>query len=104
MTGALRGARIRCYRQSVRAAWLRYPENALEPVILVRTLGFHYGKHHQGYVNNIKTPLTGGMKPLLTLEVWEHAYYLDYQNRRPEYVEAVIDRLLNWEFAARNLV
>ncbi|MFZ5660024.1 MAG: superoxide dismutase [Pseudomonadota bacterium] len=189
---------------------LPYPENALEPVISARTLGFHYGKHHQGYVNNLnklvqgtaladapleaviretagkpeqsaifnnaaqvwnhtfywhsmrpkgggrpngrlgellaasfgsyeqfrkafanaavgqfgsgwawlvqdggqlkvvktpnaETPLTGGMKPLLTLDVWEHAYYLDYQNRRPEYVEAVIDRLLNWEFAARNL-
>jgi Fe-Mn family superoxide dismutase len=52
---------------------------------------------------NAETPLAKGMKPLLTIDVWEHAYYLDYQNRRADYVNAVLDRLLNWEFAARNL-
>jgi Fe-Mn family superoxide dismutase len=42
------------------------------------------------------------MKPLLVIDVWEHAYYLDHQNRRADYVQAVLDRLINWEFAAQN--
>lgn len=189
---------------------LPYAENALEPVISARTISFHYGKHHKGYVDklneliagtkfadmtleqliiatndkpkvtpifnnaaqtwnhtfywnslhpkgggappaklkqkieasfgsqeacekqlaeaavsqfasgwawlvlvgdkirvtktpNADTPLTAGLKPLLTIDVWEHAYYLDYQNRRADYVNAVISKLLNWEFAAKNL-
>jgi len=188
---------------------LPYAENALEPVITAHTIGFHYGKHHQGYVGNLnkliagteygdlslekiiaatagqpeksaifnnaaqiwnhtfywnsmkakgggeppaalkqkmeasfgsvdackkelaaaavsqfgsgwawlvleggqlkvvktanaETPLTTGMKPLLTVDVWEHAYYLDYQNRRADYVSAVLDKLINWEFALQN--
>ena len=189
---------------------LPYAENALEPVISAKTISFHYGKHHSGYVNNTnnliagtefadtplekiiaasagkadkvaifnnaaqiwnhtfywkslapkgggkppaalaqkieasfgsldaclkefstaavtqfasgwawlvkdgdklkvvktsnaETPITQGLKPLLTIDVWEHAYYLDYQNRRADYVAAVLDKLINWEFAAENL-
>ena len=189
---------------------LPYAENALDPVISTNTIGFHYGKHHKGYVDtlnkliagtelsnhsleklitetagkadkvaifdnaaqtwnhtfywrslrpngggeppaalkqrieasfgnldackkelataattefgsgwawlvleadklkvvktaNAETPLTKGVKPLLTIDVWEHAYYLDYQNRRPDYVNAVLDKLINWGFAADNL-
>ncbi len=50
------------------------------------------------------TPLTQGMKPLLAIDVWEHAYYLDYQNRRADHVKALIEQLANWEFAAANLL
>jgi Fe-Mn family superoxide dismutase len=189
---------------------LPYADNALDPVISANTIGFHYGKHHKGYVDNlnklvagtefadltlekiitetagkaektaifnnaaqiwnhtfywsslrakgggepigalkqkieasfggwdtckkelataaltqfgsgwawlvldgdklnvVKTgnadlPLIKGMKPLLTIDVWEHAYYLDYRNRRADYVDAVLDKLINWDFAAKNL-
>jgi len=53
---------------------------------------------------NAENPLhMNGVTPLLTLDVWEHAYYLDWQNRRPDHLNACIDKLLNWEFAEKNL-
>jgi Fe-Mn family superoxide dismutase len=52
---------------------------------------------------NADSPLVKGQRPLLAIDVWEHAYYLDYQNRRADHVNAVLDKLINWGFAADNL-
>jgi Fe-Mn family superoxide dismutase len=63
-------------------AWLVLKEGRLE---IMKTL-------------NADTPLAHGLKALLTVDVWEHAYYLDYQNKRPDYLGAFIDHLINWDF------
>jgi Fe-Mn family superoxide dismutase len=68
-------------------AWLVLDDNQLK---IVKT-------------GNSDDPLPKHQRPLLTIDVWEHAYYLDYQNRRAEHVHAVLDKIINWEFAASNL-
>ena len=54
-------------------------------------------------LHDADTPVAHDMKPLFTLDVWEHAYYLDYQNARPDYVDSLLDDAINWEFIAENM-
>ena len=56
------------------------------------------GKLKVTKTSNADTPIAHGLKPLLTVDVWEHAYYLDYQNRRPDYTATFIEKLINWDF------
>lgn len=68
-------------------AWLAYDKGTLK---IVKT-------------PNAANPLSQGQTALLTCDVWEHAYYLDFQNRRPDFVQTFLDHLINWEFVAENL-
>lgn len=62
----------------------------------------HLGQVQITRSSNALNPLTMGLRPLLTIDFWEHAYYLDFQNRRSDFVDEVMERLLNWEFAEQN--
>ncbi len=68
-------------------AWLVYHENKLE---IVKTA-------------NAETPITKGMQPIIACDVWEHAYYIDYRNKRPDYVSTFLDHMINWDFAEMHL-
>lgn len=61
------------------------------------------GKLEVTKTGNAETPIKDNIVPLLTIDVWEHAYYLDYQNRRPDYIETFLNHLVDWNFASDNL-
>jgi superoxide dismutase, Fe-Mn family len=61
------------------------------------------GKLEVTSLHDANTPVAHGMTPLLTIDVWEHAYYIDYRNERPKYVKSVVENIINWDFVAQNL-
>jgi Fe-Mn family superoxide dismutase len=61
------------------------------------------GKLKVESLHDAGNPLTAGQTPLLTIDAWEHAFYIDYRNAKPKYMEAVLGELINWDFAAENL-
>ena len=65
-------------------------------------LVLHDGKLKITQSGNAGTPIAEGFKPIITCDVWEHAYYIDYRNRRPDYIGVFLDHLVNWDFAASN--
>jgi Fe-Mn family superoxide dismutase len=69
-------------------AWLVYKDNKLH---IIKTA-------------NAATPITDAYEPILACDVWEHAYYIDYRNRRPDYVTSFIDHMINWKFAELHFV
>ena len=66
-------------------------------------LAIDYGKLVVTISPNASSPLVDGMKPILGCDVWEHSYYIDYRNKRPDYLKAFLDSLVNWEFVASQL-
>ena len=54
-------------------------------------------------LHDADTPVANGLTPLLTLDVWEHAYYIDYRNERPKFLKTVLENIINWDFVAQNL-
>ncbi len=61
------------------------------------------GKLKMASTGNADSPIASKMKAILTVDVWEHAYYIDYQNRRPDYLTGFIEKLINWDFVNQNL-
>ena len=61
------------------------------------------GKLEVTSLHDADTPVVNGMIPLLTLDVWEHAYYIDYRNERPRFLKTVLENIINWDFVAQNL-
>ena len=61
------------------------------------------GKLEVTSFHDADTPVAHGATPLLTIDVWEHAYYIDYRNERPRYVKSVLENIINWDFVAENL-
>ena len=61
------------------------------------------GKLEVTSLHDADTPVVHGMTPLLTLDVWEHAYYIDYRNARPDYLKSVLNKVINWDFVGENL-
>jgi len=61
------------------------------------------GKLEVTSLHDADTPVAHGMTPLLTVDVWEHAYYIDYRNDRPKFVKTILENIINWDFVAQNL-
>ena len=61
------------------------------------------GKLEVTSLHDADTPVAHGMTPLLTIDVWEHAYYIDYRNERPTFVKSILENIINWDFVAQNL-
>ena len=63
----------------------------------------NHGKLEVTSLHDADTPAVHGMTPLLTIDVWEHAYYIDYRNERPKFLKSVLEKIINWDFVAENL-